>query len=339
MLFGMLTANFAQENFIATLQHGNSYSYYYTISALENAYNAAVDGDIITLSAGTFSFSSKNFSKRIILRGNGIDTDAQTIITDNINFYCKDKNLTLTIEGITFVATTAIPNSLSDKGQGKINFLKCSFNDVKANASSSYSEEVGPIVQFRNCILSNMYFDYTSHPYFTFVNCYVKDPTSNGSIGSNLSSFQNCVIRYTGGYYSKSRYADYLSFNNCIFVCDSDAANSNYGLPGTAIANSCLSTGGFTHFFDNLIDKNTNKNTTNTVFKTYNGDYIKGETFELTETAKKTYLGNDGTQIGMQGGLYPYSSTVQYPIITKLNADKKTTKEGLLNVEIEIDGK
>ena len=59
----------------------------------------------------------------------------------------------------------------------------------------------------------------------------------------------------------------------------------------------------------------------------------------MTETAKATYLGNDGTEIGIQGGVYPYNIKVQYPIITNLSSDAQTTKDGKLNVKIEIDGK
>ena len=76
------------------------------------------------------------------------------------------------------------------------------------------------------------------------------------------------------------------------------------------------------------------------VFKTFKGGgYNDIETFELTDEAKAAYIGADGTEVGMQGGMMPFNTTVQYPIITTFNADVRTDKEGKLNVEIAVDGK
>ena len=58
--------------------------------------------------------------------------------------------------------------------------------------------------------------------------------------------------------------------------------------------------------------------------------------FELTDEAKTTFLGTDGTEVGMYGGVLPYNSTPSYPQITKVNVANKTTADGKLSVEIEV---
>jgi hypothetical protein len=73
-----------------------------------------------------------------------------------------------------------------------------------------------------------------------------------------------------------------------------------------------------------------------TVFKTFTGTYSDTETFELTEEAKTTYLGTDGTEIGLYGGLLPYNTTPSYPLISKMEVEKQTTPEGQLGVTIEV---
>ena len=57
---------------------------------------------------------------------------------------------------------------------------------------------------------------------------------------------------------------------------------------------------------------------------------------ELTDEAKTTFLGADGTQVGLYGGMLPYNSTPSYPRITKFDVAKKSTADGKLSVEIEV---
>ena len=62
----------------ATLQRGNSTTYYYGEDAFKEAYNAANDGSVITLSAGYFN-TVDSVMKQITVRGNGY-TGEKTVI-------------------------------------------------------------------------------------------------------------------------------------------------------------------------------------------------------------------------------------------------------------------
>ena len=66
------TVSFAQQQ-LATLNHNDSITVYYGASALQQAHNAAVAGDIITLSPG--SFTSVTITKPVSIRGAGMFPD------------------------------------------------------------------------------------------------------------------------------------------------------------------------------------------------------------------------------------------------------------------------
>lgn len=341
-----ITLGYARTNLVATLSHNGQITQFYGTNALTAAYNAAEEGDIITLSPGEFSLSGNKFEKGITLRGTGIETTHSTydlakpylsIITSYINFYSKDSNSVTVIEGIRFTGSVNIYNTSSEKGQGTIKFIKnCFSSTVYAYSNFTETPPNSPVVRFYNNLIGSVYFSSYTNPDFKFYNCHLgNSPRSSDGSGfiENSSAFYNCVISYGTGV----EQAYYLNFYNCIFYNPTVYA---LRLPQSASCHHCLSIGNsslWDYVFYKINNKNINKIAD--VFKTYNGNNIWHETFELTETAKTTYLGNDGTEIGIQGGVYPYNIKVQYPIITNLSSDTQTTKDGKLNVKIEIDGK
>lgn len=355
-LMVFITLGYARTNLVATLSHNGQITQFYGTNALTAAYNAAEEGDIITLSPGQFSFSGSTFKKGITLRGTGIETTHSTydlakpylsIITDRIDFYSKDSNSVTVIEGIRFTSNVYIYNTSSDKGQGTIKFIKNYLSSVQASSTFNETPPNSPVVRFYNNLISSVYFNSYTNPDFKFYNCHLGATRTADDLGENFSAFYNCIITYRGDEYSYDapfRHSGYLNFYNCIFCNLNTSSSWNYArtLSSTASCSNCLniditSNNLFNGIFFNQNNKNINKIAD--VFKTYNGNNIWHETFELTETAKTTYLGNDGTEIGIQGGVYPYNIKVQYPIITNLSSDTQTTKDGKLNVKIEIDGK
>lgn len=352
VLFGCATVSFAQTNFVATLQHKGVFSHYYGNSALQTAYGEAENGDTITLSSGTFAFDG-SFEKGITVRGVGIANPHPTVVSGEINLRSKDAKLTTTFEGIHFSWNLNIYNSDSEQGQGKIYFNKCMvYNHVYATADEAFSTEHGPLVRFTNCnINQNTIFYDNSYPYFVFANCYVFQPhCESESIGPNLTSFENCVVSYRHNPVGETRIgswydllackAYYLNFFNCIITFDSRPNGNTDLIPSTATATNCLSVyeRNDRYCFQNVYENSTNRYAYDfsQIFKTYRFGYWSDDYFALTDEAAATYLGTDGTQIGMQGGFAPYTPIVTYPIVTTLNAGK-TSKDGILRVEVGID--
>ena len=98
-------SSFAQTSLMATLNHEGTISTFYGTVALRQAHAAAVSGDVITLSSGTFL--STDISKAVTIRGAGMDvTKAYDIVSEptvlggdfNIKIPAEDTGR-LTLEG------------------------------------------------------------------------------------------------------------------------------------------------------------------------------------------------------------------------------------------------
>ena len=50
-----------------------------------------------------------------------------------------------------------------------------------------------------------------------------------------------------------------------------------------------------------------------------------------------TYIGTDGTPVGIYGGLYPFTKTPSNPQIISKEIDVKSTLDGKLKVSIKVE--
>lgn len=98
------TGALAQSSMLATLTHDGQVSTFYGATALRQAHEAAVSGDVVTLSSGTFV--AADIKKALTIRGAGmgIDSVAQTeptVLTGNFSINIPDTvTRRLTLEGI-----------------------------------------------------------------------------------------------------------------------------------------------------------------------------------------------------------------------------------------------
>ena len=65
----MATMSYAQSTLVATLTHGDEIKMFYGAYALQQAHNAAANGDVINLSGG--ALQSVNIKKALTIRGAG----------------------------------------------------------------------------------------------------------------------------------------------------------------------------------------------------------------------------------------------------------------------------
>lgn len=314
------TVSYAQGTLVATLNHGSEITMYYGTYALRDAYNAAASGDIINLSGGTFQ--AVNISKAITLRGVGIDDANPTYITNyfTVEIPSDDPNQ-LSMEGIRcshyMNMKCSSPNAY---------FMKCQFFGVIYDSSSEIKNTL-----FANCKITYQ-FQLQGASTVQCVNSFINLVPGNDMTNVG-ATFTNCLLRYSN--------ADKImncQFFNCI-LCNHYYGNSAW-LSSTSTATNSLGVGnsGNGVFGNATTCHNCYDSTFEDVFKnySYSSSYTDSQTFELTDVAKTTYLGNDGTEVGLYGGLLPYTSTPSYPQITKMNVAKKTTADGKLSVEIEV---
>lgn len=317
------TVSFAQNSLLATLSHEGNVTTFYGASALRDAHNAAVHGDVITLSSG--SFNPVYIKKAITLRGAGMAVDSvhnilPTIISGNFSISIPDSvTQRLTLEGIYHNHTITYVNL------NNAMFVKCRLNDINYYKYDS---------KLKNASFTNCRFGYrlnlTPDCSASCINSIIQDPQ-----GANLD-FRNCVIKFNS---SRAYDVTESMLSNCIIYGGNGNQYSSF--PASTTAYNCVEVNNSSIYptFAN-IPNNTNKYATcDAVFKTYTGAAIgtvEEETFELTETAKATYLGTDGTQVGIYGGMLPFDTTPSNPRITKCNVAAKSTADGKLSVDIEV---
>ena len=95
---------------LAVLTHGGTTKTFTGYYALRNAYGSAADGDLITLSSGTFG--ATNIAKTVTIRGAGMRYDPTydmqpTILDGDFSLVVPDSSTgTVQIEGIYHITTT-----------------------------------------------------------------------------------------------------------------------------------------------------------------------------------------------------------------------------------------
>ena len=150
----------------------------------------------------------------------------------------------------------------------------------------------------------------------------------------------NCIVLTNGDY------VPYCSFTNCIIT----SRDSNGKLPDSCLAHNCigLDIWGTPNCFENIVDPSNvmieGTSAYSSVFKTWVIPVPTGhstvpsmtETFELTETAAATYLGDDGTQVGIYGGTNPFNPTPSNPQVKKFTVNS-TTEGDQLKVKINVE--
>ena len=314
------TKNTLAQTLVATLQHGDSISFFYGSDALVNAHEVAENGDIITLSSGSFAAPVWGVEKAITLRGAGCVADdisevQPTVIAGEMRFSANDEEYYLTVEGIYFSGEARFVNLSRPK------FVKCNFNYFR----TAYYEGMNN-AQFSNCKFGGFNFEGTTNT--TFINCVIWYAENMNNSDRTVTAF-NSIIRLRG-------YADALSAYNCVFTQYDWGRLSSY-----SVANNCIGIkfGGNSIFdvttydcveYDNYSD----------VFETFEG--FENDNFDFTEPfilksdIATSFLGNDGTEVGLYGGFMPYTARPSYQIVKRYNVPNKSDAQGHLNVGIEL---
>lgn len=304
----------AQSSLLATLNHEGTISTFYGTNALQQAHAAAANGDVITLSSGTFQ--SVNITKAVTLRGAGMALDAATqteptVLANDFTINIPDETTQrLTIEGI-------------------------------------YTNQKVTINKLKNAMFLKdriRYFYITGEGYgkdLTFIHCRITEKYDGNNNSNNSAVFQNCLVR--------GMFGNNYIFNNCLFLADTNGNNShceNSEYRNCIILNS-ISTYSTSTYYNNLycilsgysfnVTNNTNVKVAkdNEAIKNLFG-YSDDNEYKLTEAAKALIKGSDGTEVGIYGGSLPYDPTPTNPQISKFNVAAKTTADGKLSVDIEV---
>lgn len=318
---------FAQTQ-MAVLQHNDTITNtFYGTGAFVNAYNAAADGDIITLSEG--NFNGCYITKALTIRGAGARTENGNGGTYFVNNFDLEPTASrVYVEGVniigycSFTKTNGNPNNNSD-----VQFTRCIMKNLDISDNSSYDVNCNLIncliesfsmgtnqnssVNIINCVLYSV----SEVRYCQIINSYLSCRNTNSNALRN-SSLKNCILTYKHGTSDTSTCEKSNVFVNCVAI----------NMP---------------ELFNNLvggIGSNTHVSSMSEVFETFAGGGINYyEEYILNEDFATSFPGNDGTEVGIHGGIMPFSLDPSYMIVKRCNVAGKSTIDGKLSVDIEIE--
>lgn len=317
---------FAQQQ-MATLNHNDTITVFYGNYALKDAHNAAVAGDIVTLSPGTFE--KCDITKPITLRGAGatIDTIAgtyPTIIAGNFKLdISKDPEHCLTMEGICISQQVTVNKLYNAK------FIRCNMYVMWHTDSNTVPALVAENIEIINCIVQDLRLQHVSNESsFTFVNTilvygseanlpvqFINSLVILNNTCNKASAYNSIITRYG----SNPIFSSSSNAYNCIFIKN----NNEYSIFGNTTNNT------------NVIYRNLNE-----VFETLHSctssNFSFDERYILKEEIATSFLGSDGTEVGIHGGMFPFDTRPSYMVVKKCNVANKSTIDGKLSVDIEV---
>lgn len=317
---------FAQDNYSGKvfLQHKGNITAMYGGDEIDKAIEAAVDGDTLFLSKGRFN-SNFTINKSISLIGSGAEdrgnTQSSTYFEWNgnprINAGDSKTISSVTIEGIYcgpgFYAEGKIEN-LKFKKSYISNIL-----DISNSDNDGYTKKV--IVD--RCYLSSISINGSIED-ATIKNCKINNAYGQGGQTVSSCKFINCNIRRVD---TNTK----AMFVNSIINEVSNGTDQYLGNNAILVNTLYHSMKGY-----DPMEKTSQQDswsTTETVINNDNGDMECPMTVEQRQAAG--YLGVDGTVVGIEGGVNPFSLTLHAPSIksNSTNVDLNN-KKVTINVNV-----
>lgn len=298
----------------AILQVDDQTTVYYGATALSKAIQAAPDhGGVITLSSGLFNAVTIN--KDVKIYGAGYETNTDNgIVETNINGTCT----------INLPAEIAGPHDICIEGvyiNRDLN-VASAVDGLSLTKSSVYSLTFSAAAT--SCVVTQSYIRYSIN---SAHDLYVQNSYVRGSSISVRNDESNILLNHCiviDGY-NFDRADNRFTCTNCIL---------NVGYRNTVQTYTyCLipnwkDLNGFVGSTNNWFDIGV----ANVFDDAENTDYTADRTFILKDPS--TYKGSDGTQVGVNGGDFPWNKIPSTPIVKNLKA---TVNGANLGVEYEAD--
>lgn len=317
---------------MATLINSDNTKVFYGASAARDAYTAAEEGATIILSEG--EFENLNIEGKMVkIYGAGMNDDLESgSKKTSLNIYigtgwyydeygkgysAYPKNMH--IEGLycddihvakDISETPAILEGLTIK--------KCHIGPI-GNRSIYYKLNIEPEtsqLNIRQCFINQVELWGWNND-VSINNCYIENLDSRSSITTH-NLIDHCILKSVGGY---------GYYTNNIFLdddlpADSEAYNNIFtytnGIPSTSVG-----------------ENNWTNIAVNGIFTDEDGEYDVDRKFTLK--FPKLYVGTDGTEVGINGGVTPWNPIPSIPRIVSSEIDNRTDTDGIINVNITVE--
>ena len=287
---------------VAILSHGDQITTFQSSNAFAQAVEAAEDGDVITLSSG--SFAATDITKNLTIRGAGMmPSQNPTILSGDFKI-----NIDPTTEGELSFEGIYNNNQVSVENANVISLLKCNIKKFGTPLWNNITvNDIKVIQSFINT------FDCRPNTLSaTFVSSYIPDYIVH-SRNNGAANATNCIIESW----------DNTHYKNCIILGSSGS--------GTRTFANCIS---------NSVNFAYSPITANNQYLPEIENFFKEDSdcYELKDEYATRFLGNDGTQVGIHGGALPFDPVTTSLKIKRFSVGSRTTADGKLPIEIEIDG-
>lgn len=296
-------------------------------NALASAYTVAQNADTLYLSGGTF-VPPANFDKQLFLYGAGhyVDstlTTGKTFISGNV--ILQENADLFHLEGLEITGNLTFNTNQS---ANNVTVIRCKINgntDILGDLSNA-SNNLALInnvftgsVNLTNAVdvlvtnnifqhvLVNTYGNQINNNIFlngTYVSTYCIFTGNNNTLNNNIFIYTSGLTYGTGNVFKKN-----------IFV----STNPAYGLSSTVLAS-----------YLNTPQANICVTQTGNAFNYEHNYHLQ---------APETYLGTDGSEVGIYGGMFPYKegAVPANPHIRTLEVSSKTNPAGEINVKLSVD--
>lgn len=290
------------------LEHGGSITQVFNNSGMQKAIDAASAGDVIYLSKGEFN-GGFTINKSISIVGSGADATNYNDRTrfnwagNGVTIGSEENNnslsLEISIKGVYFDNSVYLRS-----GVANITITKCYFqNGLSTNSGYSVKKIILDRSRFNGIDMYSQIEDLTAK------NCKFYRISGQGGTTTASCKFVNCNI-YTVETNTKAMIVN--SIVNQVGNGTTDYLNTN-----TILVNTLYhSMNGY-----DPMEKASQQDcysTTETLI-TNNNDYECAMTKDQLQAAG--YLGVDGTVVGIEGGVNPYSLTLHAPSVTSKGAN------------------
>lgn len=278
------------ESQTALLQDGDSMQVFYGAGALSSAYAAANAGSTITLSEGFFNYPGLYLTKAVNIIGSGSD---KTTIYSGLNYWPDESApiQNVLLEGVR------VSGDIQSRYTSGLTVSKCRFGVFRV---------------FDGCenitILQSQFATVDGSSYvqnMAVLNCIL----TTKIIYSNESAallFDHCILIPTGYCWDQNK----AIYQNCIAAA---GCNTNFATGSTVRYCICQ----FADADKYIKEGNWFGVDPTNLFSDGTGfDYSDERTYTLSNP--ETYVGSDGTQVGIHGGQYPWNMTPSTPVVTNL---------------------
>ena len=249
----------------------------------------------------------------------------------------QDSNYELTIEGVCFLSSLKITSSFYKECTiSKVNFGGYNFQaDANVYAKLIHCVTTSYVDMYQgnctNCVFDDFRADSGTNA-ITMQNCVISDYDDGWKFDEDVLT--NCIFINSG----KNQLASNNNVHNCVYF-NTSIKNFNFfaNIPNT----TNMIVEDREHFFknSNLVEISKDKEGEISGYTVYfNGLSMNGTgLFELSDEAKKIYLGNDGTVVGVWGGTRPFNMTPSNPRVKKFDVVPRVDEDGKLKVTIEVE--